>query len=173
MQNTQQPGRPGQNPIVRLTTDYGIIDIELRPDVAPKTCENFLKLTREGFYDSLTFHRIVPGFVIQGGDPKGDGTGGPGYTVPAEFSNLKHIEGAVAMARLGDQANPTKASSGSQFYIVCRQATHLDEQYTIFGNVVAGMDVVHKIENVPLTDPRMGKPAKSVYILKAEVVSKK
>lgn len=171
--NTKEIERKAETsarPVVRLTTDFGVIDIELRPDVAPKTCENFIKLVKEGFYDSLTFHRIIPGFVIQGGDPKGDGTGGPGYTVPAEFSDLKHVEGAVATARQSDQVNPTKASSGSQFYIVCRQAPHLDGQYTIFGMVIAGIDVVHKIENVPLGNPQMGKPAKPVYILKAEVI---
>ncbi len=159
------------NPMVRLTTSMGNIDIELLPDVAPKHTENFLKLTREGFYDSLTFHRIVPGFVIQGGDPKGDGTGGPGYTVPAEFSDLKHVPGAVAAARRGDAANPTKASSGSQFYIVMKDAPFLDGEYTIFGKVVNGMDVAQAIEKVPLADPQMGRPKEPVYIIKAEVIS--
>ena len=107
-------------PVVLLKTDFGDIKIELRPDVAPKTCANFLKLTSEGFYDSLTFHRIIKGFMIQGGDPKGDGTGGPGYTVPAEISTLKHVRGALATARLGDAANPSKASSGSQFFKIGR-----------------------------------------------------
>lgn len=126
----------------------GNIKIELYKKEAPKTCENFIKLTNQGFYNGLIFHRVIPGFVIQGGDPKGDGTGGPGYTVPAEISpNLKHERGAVATARTGDQVNPTKASSGSQFYI-CHAAAHfLDGNYTVFGKVVQGMDVVDKIAN--------------------------
>lgn len=166
-----QPKKDSSRPIVLLKTDYGDIKIELRPDVAPKTCANFIKLTKEGFYDSLTFHRIVPNFVIQGGDPKGNGTGGPGYTIPAEISDLKHVPGAVATARLGDAANPSKASSGSQFYIVLKPAPNLDGQYTIFGKVIDGMDAVYKIEKVPLADPRMGRPKDPVYILKAEVLS--
>lgn len=157
-------------PVVRLYTDLGEIDIELRPDVAPKTCENFLKLVGEEFYDSLTFHRIIPGFMMQGGDPDGTGRGGPGYTVPAEISGLKHIAGTVATARLGDGANPEKASSGSQFYICFRPAPHLDGQYTIFGQVVRGMETVEKVEKVPMADPRMGTPKKPVYLLKAEVL---
>jgi len=158
-------------PVVLLKTDYGDIKIELRPDVAPKTCANFIKLTSEGFYDSLTFHRIIKGFMIQGGDPKGDGTGGPGYTVPAEISTLKHIRGALATARLGDAANPSKASSGSQFFICHQAATHLDGQYTVFGAVTEGLDVVDKIAGVPMADPRMGRPKDPVYILDAGVIS--
>ena len=158
------------NPIVRLHTDFGNIDIELFRDIAPKHTENFIKLTNDGFYDSLAFHRIIPGFMAQGGDPKGDGPGGPGYTIPAEFSDLKHTPGMVAGARRGDAVNPEKASSGSQFYIMFKPAPHLDGQYTIFGKVVEGMDVVYKLETVPLADPRMGRPQEPIYILKAEVV---
>ncbi|HHS50170.1 MAG TPA: peptidylprolyl isomerase [candidate division Zixibacteria bacterium] len=169
---TQQMAETTDRPIVVIKTEHGDIKIELRPDKAPKTVENFLKLTNEGFYDSLTFHRIVPGFVVQGGDPKGDGTGGPGYTVPAEISpDLKHVPGAVATARQGDQVNPERASSGSQFYIVLKPAPHLDNQYTIFGNVIEGMDAVYEIEKTPLADPRMGRPQNPIYILKAEEVT--
>lgn len=136
----------------------GKIKIKLYTKEAPKTTENFIKLVNQGFYNGLTFHRVIPGFVIQGGDPKGDGTGGPGYTVPAEINpNLKHVRGTVATARLSDQVNPTKASSGSQFYICHAPAPHLDGNYTIFGMVVEGMDVVDKIAQVKTT-PGNNKP---------------
>ena len=143
----------------------GNIKIELYPKEAPKTVANMIKLTNEGFFNGLTFHRVISGFMIQGGDPKGDGTGGPGYTVPAEFSSkLTHIRGAVAMARLPDQINPEKASSGSQFYIVHQPSHFLDGNYTIFGQVVEGMDVVDQIAAVqkdardkPLTPDVMTK----------------
>jgi cyclophilin family peptidyl-prolyl cis-trans isomerase len=128
---------------------FGNIKIELYKKEAPKTTENFIKLVNQGFYTGLTFHRVIPGFVVQGGDPKGDGTGGPGYTVPAEISpNLKHVRGAVATARQGDQFNPTKASSGSQFYICHAPTPNLNGNYTIFGIVVQGLDVVDKIAAV-------------------------
>ncbi len=176
MKGDQQMTQPNQEaterPLVRLKTDFGDILVELRPDKAPKTVENFLKLTQEGFYDSLTFHRIIKGFMIQGGDPTGDGTGGPGYTIPAEITDLKHVRGALATARLGDQVNPEKASSGSQFFICHQAAPHLDGGYTVFGAVKEGIEVVDKIAEVQMADPRMGKPANKVYIQKAEIVKK-
>lgn len=119
----------------------GEIVIELYPHSAPKTVENFLKLTREGFYNGLTFHRVVPNFVVQGGDPQGDGTGGPGYTIPAEFNDRKHLTGTVAMARGHDPD-----SAGSQFYICLKPQPHLDGNYTVFGQVVEGMEIVQQIE---------------------------
>ncbi len=129
-----------------LDTDRGVIVIELYPAVAPKTVANFDKLSKDGFYNGLTFHRVEPGFVVQGGDPKGNGTGGPGYDLPAEISPTeKHLRGSVAMARLGDNVNPDRRSSGSQFYICLAPAPFLDGQYTIFGGVVEGMGVVDKI----------------------------
>jgi peptidyl-prolyl cis-trans isomerase B (cyclophilin B) len=129
-----------------LDTDRGVIVIELYPAVAPKTVANFEKLSKDGFYNGLTFHRVEPGFVVQGGDPKGNGTGGPGYDLPAEISPTeKHLRGSVAMARLGDNVNPERRSSGSQFYICLAPAPFLDGQYTIFGGVVEGMGVVDKI----------------------------
>jgi peptidyl-prolyl cis-trans isomerase B (cyclophilin B) len=129
-----------------LDTDKGTIVIELYPAVAPKTVANFEKLSRDGFYNGLTFHRVEPGFVVQGGDPNGNGTGGPGYTVPAEISPTEHhLRGTVAMARTGDEVNPQRASSGSQFYICLAPAPFLDQKYTIFGGVVKGMDVVDQI----------------------------
>lgn len=128
---------------------FGKIKIELNDKEAPKTVENLRTLVKKGFYNGLTFHRVIPGFVVQGGCPKGDGTGGPGYTTPAEISpNLKHIRGAVAMARLPDQVNPKRESSGSQFYICHGAPNFLDGQYTIVGKVEQGMDVVDKIAAV-------------------------
>ncbi|MGH8104128.1 MAG: peptidylprolyl isomerase [bacterium] len=139
-----------RHPRVTLSTDFGNIIIELYPDKAPKSVANFLKLVEVGFYENLTFHRVVPGFVIQGGDPLGTGEGGPGYDIPAEITrDLTHEEGMVAWAREGDDVNPQWRSSGSQFYITTAAVHRLDGKYTIFGKVVEGMDAVHKIENVP------------------------
>jgi peptidyl-prolyl cis-trans isomerase B (cyclophilin B) len=130
-----------------LDTDRGDIAIELYPNVAPKTVTNFEDLSKKGFYDNLTFHRVEPGFVVQGGDPQGNGMGGPGYDIPAEISPTeKHLRGTVAMARKGDQVNPDRKSSGSQFYICLAPAPFLDQQYTIFGGVVEGMNVVDQIK---------------------------
>jgi peptidylprolyl isomerase/peptidyl-prolyl cis-trans isomerase B (cyclophilin B) len=124
-----------------ITLEKGAeIRIEFFPADAPKTVENFVTLARQGFYDGLTFHRVVPGFVVQGGDPKGNGTGGPGYTIKAEFNKNKHVRGSVAMAR---SAQPD--SAGSQFYITYGPQPHLDGSYTVFGQVVAGMDHVDGI----------------------------
>ncbi len=144
----------------------GKIKIELFTQDAPQTCANFIKLAQQGFYNGLTFHRVIPGFVVQGGDPKGDGTGGPGYTIPAEINpKFKHLKGTVATARLPDHVNPTKASSGSQFYICLAPTPHLDGNYTIFGQVVEGMDVVDKIATFP-TDPRTNKPLTPIIMEK-------
>ena len=133
---------PAGNYVV-MTTSKGPVVIELYPNVAPKHVESFKTLIAKGFYNGLTFHRVVPGFVVQGGDPNGDGTGGPGYTLKAEFSNLHHKRGTVAAARSADPD-----SAGSQFYIVLDDANahHLDGQYTIFGQVIEGMDNVDKIK---------------------------
>ncbi len=127
-----------------IATEKGDIVVELDPSTAPQTVNNFVFLAREGFYDGLTFHRVEAGFVIQGGDPLGTGTGGPGYKVPAEIE-LEHVEGAIAMARQGDNVNPERASSGSQFYITLAETPNLDGAYTVFGEVVEGMDVVQEI----------------------------
>jgi peptidyl-prolyl cis-trans isomerase B (cyclophilin B) len=142
-----------------IDTDRGDIVIELYPNVAPKTVTNFEDLSKKGFYDNLTFHRVEPGFVVQGGDPQGNGMGGPGYDLPAEISPTeKHLRGTVAMARKGDQVNPDRKSSGSQFYICLAPAPFLDQQYTIFGGVVEGMNVVDQtkvgdhIKRVTTTD---------------------
>ncbi len=127
-----------------IQTSRGDIELELDAADAPQTVNNFVFLSCQGFYDGLTFHRYEPGFVIQGGDPTGRGDGGPGYVVPAEIG-LPHVEGAVAMARLSDQVNPQRDSSGSQFYITLASTPFLDGAYTVFGQVVGGMDVVQTI----------------------------
>jgi peptidylprolyl isomerase/peptidyl-prolyl cis-trans isomerase B (cyclophilin B) len=118
----------------------GEIRIEFFPEDAPKTVENFVTLAKKGFYDGLTFHRIVPGFVVQGGDPKGNGTGGPGHTIKAEFNKRKHVRGTVAMAR-----SQRPDSAGSQFYITYGPTPHLDGNYTVFGQVVSGVEHVDTI----------------------------
>ncbi len=141
-----------KNPVAVIAlAKGGEIRIELYPDTAPKTVENFVTLAKKGFYDGLTFHRVEPGFVAQGGDPKGNGTGGPGYTIKAEFNQRKHVRGTVAMAR----ANHPD-SAGSQFYICFQSAPFLDGKYTVFGQVTAGMEHVDKI--------RIGDKMKSVRI---------
>lgn len=130
-----------------IQTNLGKIVIQFYDTDAPKHVDNFKKLARDGFYNGLTFHRVIQGFMIQGGDPKGDGTGGPSYTIPAEIKRT-HKRGAVAAARLGDGANPTRASSGSQFYICDGNPSFLDGQYSVFGEVIEGLDVVDKIAAV-------------------------
>jgi peptidyl-prolyl cis-trans isomerase B (cyclophilin B) len=154
------------NNTVVLETDFGPVKIALNRESAPKTSENFAKLVSEGFYNSLTFHRVIPGFVVQGGDPAGDGTGGPGYTIPAEIG-LLHKTGSVAMARLPDQVNPLRTSSGSQFYIALQDLPDLDGAYTVFGKIIEGMEVVGLIEQVE-TDQN-DKPAAPVTINKAYI----
>jgi cyclophilin family peptidyl-prolyl cis-trans isomerase len=118
----------------------GEIRIAFFPADAPRTVENFVTLARKGYYDTLTFHRVVPGFVAQAGCPRGNGTGGPGYTIKAEFNTQKHVRGAVAMARSSDPD-----SAGSQFYICFAPQPHLDGNYTVFGQVVTGMEHVDAI----------------------------
>ena len=133
-----------------IETDFGIIKIKLFPKVAPGHVKNFKKLARSDFYNGTTFHRVIPGFMIQGGDPKtkdndrsNDGTGGPGYQIKAEFNNISHKRGIVSMAR---SRNPD--SAGSQFFICVADATFLDGQYTVFGEVIKGMDIADKIVSV-------------------------
>ena len=135
---------PAQSYAATIVTTKGEIECELYAGDAPLTVGNFVYLARSGFYDGLTFHRVVPGFVIQGGDPLGSGRGGPGYTVPAEIAK-PHPKGALATARQGDQVNPKRASSGSQFYITLAPTPHLDGGYTVFGQVMRGMEVVESI----------------------------
>lgn len=135
----------GQTYRATIQTEKGDIVVYLDAAAAPEHVNNFIFLSKAGFYNGLTFHRVEPGFVIQGGDPLGEGNGGPGYTVPGEFE-LTHVEGALAMARLPDQVNPNRESSGSQFYITLAPTPFLDGQYSVFGRVEEGMDVVRAIE---------------------------
>lgn len=139
------------NPIVTIEMENGdIIRAELYPVVAPNTVNNFISLINKGFYDDVIFHRVIPGFMIQGGDPQGLGTGGPGYTIKGEFkrngfkNELKHEAGVLSMAR-----SMMPNSAGSQFFIMHKNAPHLDGDYAAFGKVIEGMDVVDKIANVP------------------------
>jgi len=119
----------------------GEIRLEFYPEDAPKTVENFVTLAKKGFYNGLNFHRVVPDFVVQGGCPKGNGTGGPGYTIKAEFNKQKHVRGTLAMAR-----SQSPDSAGSQFYICYGATPHLDGQYTVFGKVVSGIEHVDRIK---------------------------
>lgn len=187
--------------LVKITTEYGTMTAKLYNNT-PLHRDNFLKLTKEGFYDSLLFHRVIKNFMIQGGDPqskgapkgKGLGNGGPGYTIPAEFdSSLIHKKGALAAARLGDNMNPKKESSGSQFYIVQGKipgdrmlrgveksynfkytqeqletykkvggTPHLDRNYTVFGELIDGFDVLEKIAQEE--GDRMNRPKKDIWM---------
>lgn len=155
-----------ENPIVTITmsNDEKIV-IELEPTVAPNTVANFIALAKDGFYDGLIFHRVIPDFMIQGGDPKGNGTGGPDYSIDGEFSsngfenNMKHERGVISMAR-SDDPN----SAGSQFFIMVKEASHLDGEYAAFGKVIEGMETVDAIvgaerdaTNKPLEDQQMKK----------------
>ena len=154
------------NPIVTFEmADGGIIRAELYPEIAPNTVNNFISLIKKGYYDGLIFHRVIPGFMIQGGCPQGTGMGGPGYCIKGEFSSngfkndLAHTEGVLSMAR-----TMIPNSAGSQFFIMHRTSPHLDGQYAAFGKVTEGMDVVDRIANTatdfrdkPLTDQVMKK----------------
>ena len=136
--------------IAIIETNLGTIVFKLLPDLAPETVRNFEKLARDGFYNGTLFHRVIPGFMIQGGDPNTKsgnkntwGTGGPGHTIKAEFSSRSHHRGIVSMARAQDPN-----SAGSQFFIVTTDSTFLDRQYTVFGEVIEGMDIADKIVNL-------------------------
>ena len=139
------------NPIVTFEMENGtIMKAELYPEVAPNTVNNFISLVKKGFYDGLIFHRVISGFMIQGGCPDGTGMGGPGYSIKAEFSqngfknDLKHTEGVLSMARAMDPN-----SAGSQFFIMHKTSPHLDGSYAAFGKLIEGMDVVNEIASVP------------------------
>ena len=131
-----------ENNMIKAELETGTITIELYPDVAPQTVVAFKKLVEKGFYDGLTFHRVIPGFMAQGGDPDGTGMGGTGYNLKAEFNDKKHVRGTLAMARSSDPD-----SAGSQFYICYGPQPHLDRQYTIFGQVTDGMEYVDQLHN--------------------------
>lgn len=155
----------GELPIATIKVkDFGTIKAELYPDKAPNTVNNFISLANSGFYDGLIFHRVIKGFMNQGGDPDGIGTGGPGYSIKGEFSNngytnndLKHTAGVLSMARANDPD-----SAGSQFFIMAEEASHLDGDYAAFGKVTEGMDVVEAINSVETNSN--DKPLKDVVI---------
>ena len=154
------------NPIVTIEMeDGGVIRLELYPDIAPITVDNFVSLVKKGFYDGLIFHRVISGFMIQGGDPQGTGMGGPGYTIKGEFksngvvNNIRHERGVISMAR-----SMMPDSAGSQFFIMHADAPHLDGQYAAFGRVIEGIEEVDKIASTrtsrgdrPVNDQRMKK----------------
>jgi cyclophilin family peptidyl-prolyl cis-trans isomerase len=145
-----------------LHTSEGAIELELYPDDAPKTVENFLKLSRDGFYEGVIFHRVIPDFMIQGGDPTGTGTGGPGYEFEDEFNEHRVVRGALAMANAGPNTN------GSQFFIVTAEATPwLDGKHTVFGKVTSGMDVVDRI--CEAERDKNDRPASPVAIERVEL----
>ncbi len=152
-----------------IETNLGTIVFKLLPDLAPETVRNFEKLARDGFYNGTLFHRVIPGFMIQGGDPNTKsgnkstwGSGGPGYTIKAEFSSRSHHRGIVSMARAQDPN-----SAGSQFFIVTTDSTFLDRQYTVFGEVIEGMDVADKI--VKLQRDRNDCPIEEAKMLHVKV----
>lgn len=173
-----------KNPVVTIVMENDKqIKVELYPEVAPNTVLNFISLVQKGFYDGLTFHRVIPGFMIQGGDPEGTGTGGPGYTIRGEFrsngfkNNIKHETGVISMARSN---NPN--SAGSQFFIMVKNAPQLDGEYAAFGKVIEGMETVNEIVNVerdskdkPIHEQKMKKVTVETFgekYDKPEVMSK-
>jgi len=151
-------------PVAVFETSMGTFKFAFLMDKAPNTCSNFITLANKGFYTNLVFHRVIDGFMIQGGCPKGDGTGGPGYQIKAEFNDTKHVPGVVSMARSSDPN-----SAGSQFFICVGVASHLDGQYTAFGKVTEGYDVVQKISKVPVGGPQRSTPLQKVVINKVTI----
>ncbi len=170
------------NPIVTMEMEDGaIIKAELYPETAPNTVNNFISLVNSGFYNGLSFHRVIPGFMIQGGCPKGTGTGGPGYTIKGEFSgnkvanDLKHLRGVLSMAR---SQHPD--SAGSQFFVMVAAAPHLDGQYAAFGKVIEGMEAVDAIvaqprdfRDRPLTEQRIKEVGLETFGVEYPAVEKK
>lgn len=153
--------------LIQIETNQGTIKAELYPEIAPKTVENFISLIEKDFYNDTTFHRVIPGFMIQGGDPVGNGTGGPGYSIEGEFTNngfkndLKHTRGVLSMARAQDPN-----SAGSQFFIMVANSPHLDGEYAGFGQVIEGLEVVDKIVNVPRNFRDLPNEAQKIISMK-------
>ncbi|RJP79380.1 MAG: peptidylprolyl isomerase [Candidatus Zixiibacteriota bacterium] len=169
-QTPEQTTEPTAEEAAIIDTRFGRIVLEFFPDVAPNHVANFKKLAREGFYDGTTFHRVIPGFMIQGGDPNSkdenranDGSGGPGYSINAEFNSKKHVKGTLSMARSQDPN-----SAGSQFFITVADVPHLDGQYTVFGRVIQGQEVADQIVAVP-RDAR-DNPTEPVQMQKVSIV---
>lgn len=164
---TEAEIRNENNQFVTIETSMGSLTLELYRDVAPAHADSFLARTKEGFYDGTVFHRIIKGFMIQGGDPTGTGAGDAGYRLDAEFSDLKHERGTLSMAR-----GPHPNSASCQFFICFGNAPHLDGQYTIFGHVVNGFETLGKLEQVPVGASRTGEnsaPVDEVKLVKAFV----
>jgi len=169
--NASMSNSPNTNEIAIINTTEGEMVIEFWPDAAPNTVANFKKLAEEGFYDGTAFHRVIKGFMIQGGDPltkdpsKEDmwGTGGPGYTIKAEFNDHSHVRGVISMARSQDPD-----SAGSQFFICDGNPTFLDHQYTAFGKLIKGDDVLTKIANAPTHPP--DRPDKRIGVISIKIV---
>lgn len=148
-----------------IETKFGNITVKFFPEIAPQHVKNFVDLAKKGFYDGTTFHRVIPGFMIQGGDPSGNGTGGPGYTIKAEFSEKPHKRGILSMAR-----SNMPDSAGSQFFICVADAPSLDRKYSVFGEVVSGMEAADKIVSVPRGP--MDRPNEPVT-MKVKIVEEK
>jgi peptidyl-prolyl cis-trans isomerase B (cyclophilin B) len=156
---------PAKTYVATIDTDAGKMVAELYPKIAPQTVNSFVFLAREGFYEGTIFHRVIPGFMIQGGDPTGTGGGGPGYSLKAEFNDTKHDRGVLSMARTEDPD-----SAGSQFFVMHARAPHLDNKYTAFGKVVKGAEVIDKIVNAPKDEN--DRPEKPVKIRKITIEEK-
>lgn len=170
--NTESTKANGELPTATISIkDFGDVEVELYPELAPNTVNNFISLANDGFYDGTTFHRVIKDFMIQGGDPEGNGMGGPGYSIKGEFTsnglenNLAHTEGVLSMAR-----SYLPDSAGSQFFIMTGTSPHLDGEYAAFGKVTNGIDIVHKVENVE-TDSS-DKPLNTVTIESIKVDTK-
>ncbi len=156
---------PAKTYTATIETTAGNMDVEFWPDVAPTHVNSFIFLAKEGYYDGVIFHRVIPGFMIQGGDPTGTGTGGPGYQLKAEFNDRKHTRGVLSAARSSDPN-----SAGSQFFVMHDTAPHLDRQYSGFGKVTSGLEVIDKIVNAP--KDRGDRPKEPVKIIKITVNEK-
>lgn len=163
--NSPSPSLQKRGDLVVLETNHGTIKIQLDTEGAPQTAANFAKLTAQGFYDGVTFHRVIDGFMIQGGDPAGNGTGGPGYVIPDEFAaNNRNDRGTISMANAGPN------TGGSQFFINLANNNFLDSKHPVFGKVVSGMDVVDRIGKVPTEQPGiLDRPVDRVIIIKAYI----
>jgi len=153
------------NPEIAIETDFGTMKLELFHDLAPGHADSMIARAKDGFYDGLIFHRIIDGFMIQGGDPDGTGMGGAPYNINAEFSDVPHLDGTLSMARAQD---PNSASS--QFFICLGNQAFLDGKYTVFGQVMEGMETLHKLGKVPCGGPQKSKPNKDVFIRKMTVI---
>lgn len=174
-ESMKEPSAAGATPSAIIHTNHGDMTVEFWPEAAPRTVENFLKLSREKFYDGTAFHRIIKGFMIQGGCPNSKigargmpGTGGPGYQVKAEFNNRPHVKGVLSMARSSDPD-----SAGSQFFICHGDASFLNNKYTAFGKLVAGEEVLNKIANVRCVGMEGSTPTERVEITSVEIVAAK